>query len=99
LATGVAEARALSAGLAGRIYACASYVRFAWLRDVIRLGYPGWSDGRAARAIATRRALRRGSATLGDAFHVFGGVAQLHFLAHPAILQRDLWIGMAIRVV
>src|SRR5690242_1934123 len=93
--TGVAEARALSASIAGRVHASGLYVRFARLRYVISLRNAGGRDGRPARAIPARRPLRRATA-LGKAFGVVGRVAHLHILAHPAVLQRDLRVGMTI---
>jgi hypothetical protein len=93
---GIAKVCAFVADVSGRIDAGASYVRFAWVRDVIRLRHAGRCDRRATRAIAAYRALARGTATLSQAFGIFGGVAYLRFLAHPAILEVDLRVRVTV---
>src|SRR5436853_6892032 len=96
-ATSVAKVRAFSAGLAGRVGARRLYGRFARMCYVISLGYAGRRHRRAAGAIATSRALRRRATTFGEPLAIICRVAQLDFLAHPAILQFDFWIGVPIR--
>ena len=95
---GVAEARPLAAGIAGRINACGMYVRFAWVGYVIAFRYARRGHRRSTRTIATRGALRRRSTTLGNALGLFSCVPKLHVFAHPAILQRHLWVRVSIGV-
>ena len=56
-ATSVAEVRALAAGVAGRVDARGTYVRLAWMGDMIAFRYAGGRDRRATRAVAACRAL------------------------------------------
>src|SRR5438105_3462467 len=98
-ASRVAEVGALTVGIAGRVDARVSYVRFAWMRDVIALGYARGCYRRATGSIPAERPLARRTTPLGESFRVLSGVAQLCFLTHPPILQVDLRIRVPIRLL